>query len=463
MLISTFGPSTAWCGKTITFENDGFVLQGHEPISASDVLRYDREGHLVWVDDWTRAWVAAKTQAMSGRPARSSVASILAQRRLVSAWQVLAWNAGCFAAAGACALLALIAADEVSRWAFALVTLFFLAPAGATLLSRPVGAPALRRWLKATALGDFGWACFLACCSWKGFSNWSSADHPRVLACASFAVALAVFGVVSVRGVLAIRRSIKTGLEKQAPRRRHHSVAVVGVVMALVVGAALVPAGHKGTAGDGNWAGYVAGGQQFTSVTATWTQPAVRTTSISAKPIDVDIWVGLDGGVRGSDTVEQTGSTYGAGCNDQGAGCYAWYETYPRPWVTIARAQMAGLGSQHMAVFAGDTVTATVTSLGDQRFRFTLADDTLGESFSTVKTSPAAKCECAEIIVEAHLQNGVGLPDFGPVHFTNCLVDGRPIGSFDGYRTDITSDHGHFMTAASTVADDGTSFTVTRR
>ena len=253
------------------------------------------------------------------------------------------------------------------------------------------------------------------------------------------------------------------GLEPQAPRRWRHSVAVVGVVTALVVGVALVPAGHKGTAGDGNWAGYVAGGQQFTSVTATWTQPAVRTTSISAKPIDVDIWVGLDGGVRGSNTVEQTGISYSAGSNDQGAGCGAWYETYPKPWVTIARAQMAGLGSQHMAVFAGDTVTATVTSLGDQRFRFTLADDTLGESFSTVKTSPAAKCDCAEIIVEAHLQDGVDLPDFGPVHFSDCLVDGRPIGPSKGYQTNITAADGQPMTSTSAVGGDGASFTVPRR
>ena len=41
MLIATFGPSTAWFGKTITFENNALVLQDHGPISASDVMRYD--------------------------------------------------------------------------------------------------------------------------------------------------------------------------------------------------------------------------------------------------------------------------------------------------------------------------------------------------------------------------------------------------------------------------------------
>ena len=60
MLIATFGPTTAWVGKKITREGDFLILEDHGPISAQDVMEYDRQGHLVWVNDWTRAWVAER-------------------------------------------------------------------------------------------------------------------------------------------------------------------------------------------------------------------------------------------------------------------------------------------------------------------------------------------------------------------------------------------------------------------
>jgi homospermidine synthase len=62
MLIATFGPTTAWVGMQITREGDAFVLEGHGPISAGDIMEYDRRGHLVWVDAGTRAWVGSKAQ-----------------------------------------------------------------------------------------------------------------------------------------------------------------------------------------------------------------------------------------------------------------------------------------------------------------------------------------------------------------------------------------------------------------
>lgn len=68
MLIATFGPSTGWLGKTITFENNTFVLQDHGPITASDVMHYDEQGHLEWANDGTRAWVGSFADR-SGKPA----------------------------------------------------------------------------------------------------------------------------------------------------------------------------------------------------------------------------------------------------------------------------------------------------------------------------------------------------------------------------------------------------------
>jgi hypothetical protein len=63
VLIATFGPTTAWVGLQITREGDAFVLEGHGQITAGDIMEYDRQGHLVWVNDGTRAWVGSKARA----------------------------------------------------------------------------------------------------------------------------------------------------------------------------------------------------------------------------------------------------------------------------------------------------------------------------------------------------------------------------------------------------------------
>lgn len=68
MLIATFGPTTGWVGKQITREGDAFILEGHGPISAADIMEYDRSGHLVWAIDGTRAWVGSRALAWAAQP-----------------------------------------------------------------------------------------------------------------------------------------------------------------------------------------------------------------------------------------------------------------------------------------------------------------------------------------------------------------------------------------------------------
>ena len=63
MLVATFGPTTGWVGKRITFENGTFVLEDHGPIRATDVFDYERQGHIVWAMSGMRAWVSARAQA----------------------------------------------------------------------------------------------------------------------------------------------------------------------------------------------------------------------------------------------------------------------------------------------------------------------------------------------------------------------------------------------------------------
>jgi hypothetical protein len=72
MLIATFGPTTGWAGKTIQYENGQFALDGHGPLSAQDVIEYDRQGHLVWAGDGMRAWVASLVTASPKHPQKRS-------------------------------------------------------------------------------------------------------------------------------------------------------------------------------------------------------------------------------------------------------------------------------------------------------------------------------------------------------------------------------------------------------
>jgi hypothetical protein len=85
MLVATFGPTTGWSGKVITFESEVFTLQDYGQITASDVLTYDRQGHLIWADGGLRVWVESKASA----PQVANVASSLA-----SGWAKLAASAG---------------------------------------------------------------------------------------------------------------------------------------------------------------------------------------------------------------------------------------------------------------------------------------------------------------------------------------------------------------------------------
>jgi hypothetical protein len=78
MLIATFGPTTGWVGKKITRDRDAFVLEGHGVITAKDVMEYDRQGHLVWVNDVTRASVAAAASAQQESRAAAPASTLLA-------------------------------------------------------------------------------------------------------------------------------------------------------------------------------------------------------------------------------------------------------------------------------------------------------------------------------------------------------------------------------------------------
>ena len=63
MVIATFNSATGWAGKTITYDDGVFTLEGHGTITAQDVLSYDEAGHIEWAHDGLRDWTRQLCQS----------------------------------------------------------------------------------------------------------------------------------------------------------------------------------------------------------------------------------------------------------------------------------------------------------------------------------------------------------------------------------------------------------------
>jgi len=205
-------------------------------------------------------------------------------------------------------------------------------------------------------------------------------------------------------------------------------LAAVGTALPLLgssdggIASAPIAHFHHMTATTGtsaNWAGYGISGSsgQFSSISATWSQPSITCPSKGTSL--VGFWVGIDG--LGNDTVEQTGTA--VQCKHGHAKYWAWYEMFPKVSV-IARG---------VSVSPGDTITASV-SYASGVFSLTLDDTSRGEDYSTNQsTSASIERSTAEVIAEDPVANGRQPPlaDFGTVSFSDATVNGQSLGSFN--------------------------------
>jgi hypothetical protein len=177
-----------------------------------------------------------------------------------------------------------------------------------------------------------------------------------------------------------------------------------------------------------NWSGYAGTTGRYTSVSASWIQPAgicSRGDQYSA------FWVGLDG--YNSSTVEQTGSA--VDCIGRTAQYYAWYEMYPGPSENYSN-----------TVRAGDHFTATVTYLSGEQFSLFISDTTQGWSHTTdASLGQTPSLSSAEVIVEAPCCTASGgilpLTDFGTVNLTGSTANGSAIGNAGGLTEIIMVDN----------------------
>ena len=177
-----------------------------------------------------------------------------------------------------------------------------------------------------------------------------------------------------------------------------------------------------------NWSGFAATTGTYTSVSATWVQPAG---TCSRGDQYAAFWVGIDG--YNSGTVEQTGSE--VDCVGRTAEYYAWYEMYPGPSENYSN-----------TVRAGDHFTATVTWEGGDSFSLYIDDITQGWSHNTTAslTSTPSRSS-AEAIVEAPCCTAGGgilpLTDFGKVNFAGSMANGSALGNAGGVTQIIMVDN----------------------
>jgi Peptidase A4 family len=202
------------------------------------------------------------------------------------------------------------------------------------------------------------------------------------------------------------------------PGRRSSLVLALSTALTVAVGLASSAPSASAQAVNAqpqqseNWAGYVAQshtGQNFTSVSGSWTQPSVSGRSDDGYSA---FWVGLGGSQQQSQALEQVGTA--ADLVNGQAEYYAWYELVPDPETKL-----------DLPINAGDHIAAKVTVNGRQ-VTVSLDDQTTGNSATKTLQKSDPDTSSAEWIAEAPATTqGAGyqvlpLADFGKVTFSGA-------------------------------------------
>jgi hypothetical protein len=193
-----------------------------------------------------------------------------------------------------------------------------------------------------------------------------------------------------------------------------------------------------------NWSGYAVTGGRFTTVSATWTQPAVN---CSVTPTGwSSFWIGLDGDT--TNTVEQTGTE--ADCSSGRAVYSSWYEMYPKYPVNYSN-----------TVKANDKFSATVSTDGRGNFTLTLTDSTQGWTRTAKAKLRSAKLGSAEVIAEAPSSSSGVLPlaDFGTVYFSGATANGTSFNNLSGRDAITMASGGTTKASPSSIVSGGFSVT----
>jgi hypothetical protein len=198
-----------------------------------------------------------------------------------------------------------------------------------------------------------------------------------------------------------------------------------------------------------NWAGYIATGGAFTSVTGSWVVPQVNTTGPSSDAT----WVGIGG--TSSNELIQTGTQ--AVVSDNGQVNYqAWYEMLP-----------ANSRKIPLTINPGDSITASLTQQSANIWTISLHDISTGKNYQTNVTY-ASSLSSAEWIEEMPFlgRSFMPLDNFGSVQFSDLstVKDGSTLtpSRADAQSVVMINGSGQALAQPSALGSDGAGFTVTR-
>lgn len=198
-----------------------------------------------------------------------------------------------------------------------------------------------------------------------------------------------------------------------------------------------------------NWAGYIATGASFTSVSGSWvvTQVSGNGTSSDAT------WVGIGGAI--SSDIIQTGTR--AIVNSNGQVSYqAWYEVLPATSQNIP-----------LTISPGDSMTASVSQQSVNQWAISLIDSTTGKNYETTVTYTSS-LSSAEWIEEMPVLGNSFIPldNFGSVQFsTMSTIKDRNLltaAQANAQPIAMVNSLNQVLAQPSALGSDGASFTVTR-
>ena len=205
----------------------------------------------------------------------------------------------------------------------------------------------------------------------------------------------------------------------------------------------------RGLNQSNNWAGYVATGGTFTSVSGSWIVPQVNTTGTSSDAT----WVGIGGAANNQ--LIQTGTM--AIVNNNGQVSYqAWYEMLPASSRKIPH-----------QINSGDSITASIAQQSANQWTISLRDITTGQNYQTNVTY-ASSLSSAEWIEEMPVQGRYFIPldNFGSVQFSalSTVKDGTALTPAQANAQSIVmvNHSGQALAQPSALGSDGASFTITR-
>lgn len=202
-----------------------------------------------------------------------------------------------------------------------------------------------------------------------------------------------------------------------------------------------------------NWAGYVATGTNFTSISGSWTVPNPTSTSASGTSSDA-AWIGI-GGVAHSDLIQV--GTINLVASDGTVSTHAFYELLP------ATAQFI----PSFVVSTGDVISASITQTSSGVWSIALTNTTTSQAYTTT-VSYASSLTSAEWVQEDPGDaNGTLLPldNFGTIYFTGASTtqNGNVLSASAAGSSPITMMDPSTHTAKATPSGlSGGSFSVTR-